>query len=78
MQRNEKDTMCALEAVKAIIDGRNINTHQSEILVTAEHAIASLLLLLMGDPRKAAGMLNEGLIQGVEDRLSLFASKGRS
>ncbi|AQS61746.1 hypothetical protein AGRHK599_LOCUS1251 [Rhizobium rhizogenes] len=31
-----------------------------------------------GDPRKAAAMLNEGLVQGVEERLSLYASKGRS
>lgn len=78
MGRNQQDTLCAIQAVKAIIDGRDPVAKQSEILVTAEHAVASLLLMLMGDPRKAAAMLNEGLVQGVEERLSLFASKGRS
>lgn len=76
MAENVKDTHRALRAAKEIIDGRDPATEYSAILVTTEHAIASILLLCMGDPRKAAAMLNEGLLQGVEARLSLYASKG--
>jgi hypothetical protein len=46
------------------------------ILVTTEHALAAILLSVMGgDARMAAAMLNEGLVQGVEARLALYASK---
>ncbi|WP_412064030.1 hypothetical protein [Rhizobium sp. SYY.PMSO] len=76
MSENLKDTHRAFRAAKEIIDGRDPVAHQSAILVTAEHAIASLLLLCMGNPRKAAAMLNEGLVPGIEERLSLYASKG--
>lgn len=76
MSDARKDTTRAINAVNMILDGRDPQAHFAAILVTAEHAIASLLLLLLRDPRKAASMLNEGLLQGVEDRLSLYASKG--
>jgi hypothetical protein len=76
MAENVKDTQRAILAAKAIIDGRDPIAQQSEILVTAEHAITSILLLCMGDSRKAAGMLNEGLVPGIEQRLSYYASKG--
>jgi len=77
MSENIKDTTRALTAAKAIIDGRDPALEYSKILVTAEHAFATVLLACMGgDPRKAAAMLNEGLVQGIEDRLALYASKG--
>ncbi|MDW5313749.1 hypothetical protein [Rhizobium sp. PL01] len=76
MSENLKDTHRAILSAKAIIDGRDPIAHQSAILVTAEHAITSLLLLCMGDPRKAAAMLNEGLVPGIEHRLALYSSKG--
>ena len=69
------DSLLAAEACRTILDGRDPQRDMSEILVTAEHTIAALLLLLMRDPRKAAAMLNEGLAPGVENRLALFASK---
>ena len=75
MSEAAKDTGRAIAAVKEIIDGRNIDVDCSSILVTAEHAIAALLMLLMRDPRKAAAMLNEGLLQGVEERLAFYAAK---
>ena len=65
------DTDRVFNAAKAIIDGRNWHTQKSEIMVTTEHAVATVLLALFGDPRRAAGMLNEGLVQGVEERLML-------
>ena len=70
------DRVVEIAAVKEILDGRNPDVDCSKILVTAEHAITALLLLLMRDPSKAAKMLNEGLLQGVEERLALYASKG--
>lgn len=76
MSENHKDTLRAFAACKSIIDGRDLSVDRGSILVTAEHAIAALLIVTMDrDPRKAAAMLNEGLVQGVEQRLALYASK---
>ena len=67
----------ALAAAKSIIDGRDPDKDASKILVTAEHAFACVLLAANGaDPRKAAAMLNEALIPGIEQRLAFYASKG--
>lgn len=75
MSENQKDTTRAVAAAKAIIDGRNPVADQSSILVTAEHAFAAVLIACMDrDPRKAAAMLNEGLIPGIEQRLALYAA----
>lgn len=78
MSENAKDTQRSLAAVKAILDHRDPVKDCSAVLVTAEQAIALLLLACMGTPKLAAGMLNEGLLQGVEERLALYASKERS
>lgn len=75
MRENEKDTVRAMAAVKAILDGRDPR-RDNAVLVTAEHAIAVLLIACMGTPRKAAAMLNEGLVQGVEERLAYYAANG--
>ncbi len=75
MTEAQLDTMRAIAAVNEILDGRDPKSDYAAIPVTAEHTIAALLLMLMGDPRKAASMLNEGLLQGVEDRLSLYLSR---
>jgi len=69
------DTLRALAAAKKIIDGRDAEKDLGAILVTTEHAVAAILLTIMGSPDKAAKMLNEGLVQGIEERLSLYASK---
>jgi hypothetical protein len=72
-----KDTQRALAACKAIVDGRDPSRHSSAILVTAEHTFAVVLLATCGgNPRLAAAMLIEGLVQGIEERLSLWESKG--
>ena len=71
-----KDTDRALQAARAIIDRRDVAKDFGAIMVTAEHAIATLLIALMGgNPRKAAAMLNEGLVEGVENRLSLYMAE---
>lgn len=76
MSENIKDTTRAMAAAKAIFDGRDPVSEFSKILVTTEHTIAAVLLAVMGgDARKAAGVLNERLVQGVEERIALYASK---
>ena len=76
MSENQKDTERAIAAAKAIVDGRDPVTDRASILVTAEHAFAAVLIACMDrDPRKAAAMLNEGLIPGIEQRLALYAAK---
>ncbi len=71
-----KDSDRVVEAARAIFDSRNPEKDFGDILVTTEHTIAVVLLALMqGDPRKASTMLNEGLLQGVEARLSLYAER---
>lgn len=77
MSENVKDTARAIAAAKAIFDSRDPVADRSSILVTAEHAFAAVLIACMDrDPRKAAAMLNEGLIPGIEQRLALYAAKG--
>lgn len=76
MSENQKDTARAIAAARAIVDGRDPTADRAAILVTAEHAFAAVLIACMDrDPRKAAAMLNEGLIPGIEQRLALYASK---
>lgn len=44
--------------------------------MTLEHTVTAALLILMGnDPRKAAAMLNEGLLPGIENRLALYNAR---
>lgn len=65
----------AIYAAKAIIDDRDFIADPSQIMVTLEHTVATVLLALYADPKLAAGMLNEGLVPGVEARLAQKAAK---
>lgn len=78
MSEPAKDTKRAIAAAKAICDGRDPRDprNESDILVVLEQTVATVLIGLYRDPAKAAGMLNEGLIPGVEGRLAYYASKG--
>lgn len=76
MTEPERDTQRAVSAAKLIIDERDLSADSSAILVTLEHHIALVLLAVMDqNPTKAAAMLNEGLVAGVEDRLALAAAR---
>ena len=75
MSEAQEDTRRALEAAKAIVDHRRASADFAAIMVTLEHAVATVLIALMPDTRKAAAMLNEGLVPGVEARISLYLSK---
>ena len=79
MNEPRKDSMRAVAAAKEVLDGRDPITDMGKVMVTLEHTVAAVLLMVMKqDPRKAAGMLNEGLVEGVEKRLGLYASKSQS
>ena len=74
MTEPEKDTQRAIAAAKLIIDGRNPT--DSSVMVTLEGLVSLLLLAHMGnDERKAAAMLNEGLVPDIEARIALAASR---
>jgi hypothetical protein len=77
MTQASRDSQLAITAAKIIFDGRDPVANVSEILVTLDHLVATVLLVTMNlDHRKAVAMLNEGLVPGVEERLALHASKG--
>lgn len=76
MTEAQKDTQRALAAANLIIDGRVPSRDCGAVMTTLEHLVALVLLAVMkNDPEKAAGMLNEGLVQGVEERLALASSR---
>ena len=76
MTEPQKDTQRALAASKLIIDGRDPNADVGAIMTTLEGVVTLMLLAVMRqDQRKAAAMLNEGLVPGVESRLALHASR---
>ena len=77
MTEPQKDTQRALAAAKLLIDGRNMTSDMGAIMTTLEGLVTLMLLSAMrNDPKKAAAMLNEGLVPGVESRLALAASRG--
>lgn len=76
MNDARKDSLRAIDAAKSIVDGRDPSDNLGKIMVTLEHTVSTVLLAVMkNDPEKAAGMLNEGLVEGVEKRLALYASR---
>ena len=79
MNEAQKDSDRALKAALTICDGRIPHPQYGAVMVTLEHTVATLLLAAMnGDGRKAAAMLNEGLVPRVEERLMLHASRAAS
>lgn len=75
MTEAQRDTQRALAAAKAIFDGRDPAADMSAIMVTLDHVVGTVLLATQGDPSKAARMLNEGLVPGVEERLAMAGAK---
>ena len=76
MTEASKDSQRALAAAKLILDGRDPVADRSQVLITLDHTIATLLLVAMGgDPKKAVAMFNEGTVPHVEERIMLFASR---
>ena len=74
MTEPQKDTQRAIAAAKCVLDGRLPS--DPAVLVTLEQLVGVVLLAHMGnDTKKAAAMLNEGLVPGVEERLALGASR---
>jgi hypothetical protein len=76
MSEAQKDRERSLAACKVLIDGRDPVAEMASIMVTLEHAVTMMLLVTQGgDPARAVGMLNEGLVEGIEGRIALFASR---
>lgn len=75
MTEAQKDTRRAIDAMTRLLDGRDPRTQDSSIMVTLEHAVTAILLVMFLDPKLAAGMLNEGLVPGVEARLAKYSSE---
>ena len=76
MNEPQRDTQRALAAAQIIFDGRDPATDSSGVLVTLEGLVTLVLLAVMNrDESKAAAMLNEGLVPGVEGRLALHTSR---
>lgn len=71
---SERDTRRAVEAARIIFSGR-YSSNPADVMVTLEHTVAAVLLALYRTPEMAAAMLNEGLVPGIESRLSLHAAK---
>lgn len=76
MTESQRDTQRAIAAAKALIDGRDPKRDVASIMVSLEGLVALVLLATHGnDARKAAAMLNEGLVPGVEGRIALANSR---
>jgi hypothetical protein len=76
MLESERDITRAKAAILCVMDQRDIQRDMGSILVTLEHTVAALLVSIYPDePHKAAQMLNYALLQGIEDRISLYASR---
>lgn len=79
MHDGQKDTARAMEAAKAILDGRHPVEDRASILVTLDHVIGTILIAAMdGDAKKAVWMLHAGTLPGVEERIALYASRQRA
>ena len=70
------DGVRAVSAAMVVIDSRNLAADRAAIMITLERAIAAVLLAVTdNDPGLAVGVLNDGLVSGVEGRLVMFAAK---
>lgn len=75
----KSDATRAIRAAKIVIDNRDPVTDMASIMVTLEHTVATVLLAVMDrNGLRAAAMLNEGLVQGVENRLALFSARRKT
>jgi len=76
MTEPKKDTMRSQKAVMDILDGRDPIKDLGDVMVTLEHTVSTVLLMVMHkDARKAANMLNEGLVEGIELRLAYYGKQ---
>jgi len=77
MDRTCPESGRILDAGHRILDGRDPVADRGAVMVTLEGTVAAVLVAVMGDHEKAAAMLNEGLVEGVERRLALGAKRRR-
>jgi hypothetical protein len=76
MNKQEKHIIKTLSIVDMIVDERNLDTQVFDIINDAQNVVSCLLLIITnGNPDKAAFILNEAFLQGVENRFSLVKSQ---
>ncbi len=76
MDESQIDTDRVFYASQEILGGRDPIADRHKIMVTLEGTVSAILLMVMGgDHEKAAAMLNEALVQGIEERLAHAAQK---
>lgn len=64
------DSRRVVKAIKELLDGRDPIGDQVEVMLTLDHAIASMLLVTFGgDVEKARYMLNSAVVPNVKRRL---------
>jgi hypothetical protein len=73
----KRDTQRALKAAQEVLDGRGMDD-AAAVMVTLEHAVATLLMVLYRDHAFAASMLNESLVPGIEARIALHQSRSKT
>ncbi|QFT69347.1 hypothetical protein FIU93_21350 [Labrenzia sp. THAF35] len=77
MSEAKRDTQRALKAAQEILDGRGMDD-AAAVMVTLEHAVATLLMALYRDHAFAASMLNESLVPGIEARIARTRTSSNS
>ena len=75
MSETSSDTRLAVEAAKILLDGRDPTADRTKVLITLEHLVSLVLLIVTPNAKTAVRMLNEALVQGVENRIALHESK---
>ena len=75
MTETKSDRERYTTAAFSIVGGRDPETDLGAIMVTLEGAVAAVLIYAMGSPEKAAAMLNERLVPGVEARLARYGAR---
>ena len=76
MTEASKDTQRVMAAAKALLDGRHPVKDRSQVLITLDHLIGTMLIMAMDqDARKALAMFNEGTIPHVEERIMQFENR---
>ncbi|RAH97842.1 hypothetical protein DLJ53_28845 [Acuticoccus sediminis] len=75
-EEHREDSNRAFRAAMEIIGGRDPVTEMPAVMVTLEHAVATVLLAAADrDPRIAACLMSEGLAPRMDDRLAMVATK---
>jgi hypothetical protein len=78
MTGTSEESRRSVAAAFVLIEGRDPIADRPEILVNLDRLIALVLLACMDrDPKKALGMLHEGIVPMAEERIMVFEKAGK-